>query len=44
MKFDSVDALVAQMARDCDDAARRLGPLEPGTVRAEVDRSFTTVR
>ncbi len=29
-KFDSVDALVAQMARDCDDARSVLGALEPG--------------
>jgi riboflavin kinase / FMN adenylyltransferase len=31
-KFDSVDTLVAQIGRDCDDAARSLGSLEPGTV------------
>jgi riboflavin kinase/FMN adenylyltransferase len=31
-KFDSVDALVAQIGRDCDDAAHHLGSLEPGTV------------
>jgi riboflavin kinase/FMN adenylyltransferase len=24
LKFDSVDALLEQMARDCDDARRRL--------------------
>ncbi len=29
-KFDSVDALVAQMTRDCDEAQARLARLEPG--------------
>ena len=29
-KFDSVDALVAQMARDCDSAQAVLSALEPG--------------
>jgi riboflavin kinase/FMN adenylyltransferase len=33
LKFDSVDALVAQMARDCEDAAERLDDLQPGTTR-----------
>jgi riboflavin kinase/FMN adenylyltransferase len=30
LKFDSVDALMAQMANDCDDARAVLAPLEPG--------------
>jgi riboflavin kinase / FMN adenylyltransferase len=30
LRFDEVDALVAQMGRDCDDARALLAPLEPG--------------
>jgi riboflavin kinase/FMN adenylyltransferase len=30
LKFESVDALVAQMARDCDEAGTLLDQLEPG--------------
>ena len=33
LKFDSLDDLVAQMGRDCDQAASLLSSLEPGTVR-----------
>jgi riboflavin kinase / FMN adenylyltransferase len=34
VKFDSVEALVEQMGRDCDEAERLLTSLEPGTARA----------
>ena len=30
LKFDSVDDLIAQMGRDCDNARALLAPLEPG--------------
>jgi riboflavin kinase / FMN adenylyltransferase len=33
-RFDSVEALVEQMGRDCDEAERRLSSLEPGSARA----------